>query len=566
MARALFCPRLSRTWPIIVGLALPLALFSLVVYRSWDAAVAASDRSLISTVRLLSAATENALLADRLVILQVERATAGKPWEAIAHSADLHADLDAMGGSLHARILLVDQDGHVVASSQGQAPVPPAALAGSRLFQALRHPDGGLSVDQEELDGDSQAPQCVVGLRHAATDTPFGGVVAIVHPGGCFHDVGTALGDVPGKLALIDDRGGVVPLGPTRLEPARTPSPDVMAQIPRHEPIILSAFPAAGDPAGWRAVYQRLPDEPLIVAYAAPLPAATEWGQTVIAFGVPLAAAAAIMVWLAIRNLRRESVLEESLTRESGRRQQAETVAQKAKRLEAIGMLTAGAAHDFNNLLTVISGNLELLRDRRGQEWTTRVEGALSAVTRGAGLVRQMLTFARRQDQGAEQVEINSQLRELAPLIRSALTRDIAIDYRLTEESLVCLVDRVEFELAVLNISANAGHAMPGGGTFRIETGATRLEDVDAARLRLTPGRYARISFADTGEGMPDEVLARAFDSFFSTREPGIGSGLGLSQVHGFARQSDGLATLSSTLGEGTTATIYLPLVKPLPT
>jgi signal transduction histidine kinase len=173
-----------------------------------------------------------------------------------------------------------------------------------------------------------------------------------------------------------------------------------------------------------------------------------------------------------------------------------------------------------------------------------------------------MLTFARRQALDPEDFDINGELRAFSPLLVSGLQKTIEVHYQLTSRPLLCRIDRAEFEFAILNIATNARHAMPDGGRLWIDTEPVRATGDGTDGLDLSPGMYARIAFTDTGEGMPPDVLARAFEPFFTTREAGTGTGLGLSQVYGFARQSGGVATMESIVGRGTTVTMYLPMLQ----
>jgi len=257
-----------------------------------------------------------------------------------------------------------------------------------------------------------------------------------------------------------------------------------------------------------------------------------------------------------------ESAAHVAFREEVRKREQAEAKMEQARRLEVIGQLTAGVAHDFSNLLAVVSGNIERLLDGTGSDKDARVEAALSAIERGDRLIRQMLTFARRQVLDPEAFDINAGMRAFAPLLASVLKNNIEVDYRLPSNPLVCRIDRAEFEFAILNVATNARHAMPHGGRLEITVEQVRVIDDGIDGLDLTAGAYARVAFKDTGEGMTPEVLAHAFEPFFTTRAAGAGTGLGLSQVYGFAKQSGGLATVHSDAGRGITVTVYLPLLE----
>jgi signal transduction histidine kinase len=235
------------------------------------------------------------------------------------------------------------------------------------------------------------------------------------------------------------------------------------------------------------------------------------------------------------------------------------------QRMEAVGRLAGGVAHDFNNLLTVIIGNLEMLRMHQpGERQYRMVETATEAAKRGGNLTRQMLTFARRQMLQPAPHDINEVLHQMQDLIGSAAGNLVTLVEDFRAEAPISAIDRNEFELAVLNITVNARDAMPSGGTLTIKTrnveipGADNPTGVDAD---LAPGQYVQVQFYDTGSGMPPEVLSQAFEPFFTTKLAGKGSGLGLSQLHGFARQSGGDATLASAQGHGATVSLYLPRV-----
>ena len=211
-------------------------------------------------------------------------------------------------------------------------------------------------------------------------------------------------------------------------------------------------------------------------------------------------------------------------------------------------------------VLTVISGNIERLLGSGIGDGNARIEAALAATMRGDALIRKMLTFARRHVRDPELVEISAALTSFEPLLGSALNRNIVVEYHPSPEPMACRIDPAEFDFAVLNIVTNAGHAMPNGGRLKIMTSTEFVTAQNA--LELDFGEYAKIAISDSGQGMPPDVLAHAFELFFTTRKHGVGTGLGLSQVYGFAKQSGGVATIDSAVGCGTTVTMYLPLVE----
>lgn len=238
-----------------------------------------------------------------------------------------------------------------------------------------------------------------------------------------------------------------------------------------------------------------------------------------------------------------------------------EQALRQAQKMEAMGQLTGGIAHDFNNLLTVIIGNLEMLEGRltttAQKELATE---ALEAADLGARLTARLLAFARRSHLEPEVVNLNDFVLGLTDMLHRTLGSTISLSNALTPRLWPTRIDASQVESAIVNLALNARDAMPEGGRLIIETGnvsvdAVMSEDLDG----LAPGDYVRLSVADTGEGMPREVRERAFEPFFTTKETGRGTGLGLSMIYGFAKQSEGHASIYSEPGRGTTVNIYLP-------
>jgi CheY-like chemotaxis protein/two-component sensor histidine kinase len=225
--------------------------------------------------------------------------------------------------------------------------------------------------------------------------------------------------------------------------------------------------------------------------------------------------------------------------------------------MEAIGHLTGGIAHDFNNLLTAIHGNVELIGRRSTDERIQRMAGyARDAVERAVKLTSQLLAFSRNQNLVLKPVDIDRLIRNMDDLLSRSLGHTIRVETDLAAEGAMATADANQLELAILNLAINSRDAMPEGGVLTI---ASRIEQDWGEDLK--PGRYIVISVADTGTGIPPELLSKVFDPFFTTKSVGKGTGLGLSQVYGIAQQSGGTTRVRSELGKGTTIEIWLPLV-----
>ena len=240
-------------------------------------------------------------------------------------------------------------------------------------------------------------------------------------------------------------------------------------------------------------------------------------------------------------------------------RERAEAVLRQAQKIEAVGQLASGIAHDFNNLLTPILGNSELLDMRLADERLRKlVQTAARSALRGAKLTAQMLAFSRRQHLAPRAIDLNALIAGIEDMLSRTLGGTVAITTSLAPDLWSALVDPHQLETVILNLVINARDAMPLGGSVLIETRNIDAIELDES-INLTPGDYVCLSVADTGDGMSDDVLQRACEPFFTTKAPGRGSGLGLSQVYGVARQSGGTLQIKSTIGEGTVIEVYLP-------
>ena len=238
-------------------------------------------------------------------------------------------------------------------------------------------------------------------------------------------------------------------------------------------------------------------------------------------------------------------------------RRQLEQQLSQARKMEAVGQLTGGVAHDFNNLLTVVLGNADILLRQADDPKANRQLGAIrSAAERGQSLTRQLLAFSRRQTLNPEPVDLNRLVRDFAPLIRQAIGEGVELDLRLSEDEVFVSVDPHQLENALLNLAVNARDAMDSDGRLTISV------KVDGSSPENGEGR---VLVADTGLGMSPEVIARVFEPFYTTKEVGRGSGLGLSQVYGFVKQSGGRIDIESRPGAGATFTLGLPLTQDRP-
>jgi signal transduction histidine kinase len=255
--------------------------------------------------------------------------------------------------------------------------------------------------------------------------------------------------------------------------------------------------------------------------------------------------------------------LEQQIAERTAELRANEEALRQSQKMEAVGQLTGGVAHDFNNLLQVIIGNLDTI-ERTLPEESARLKRAASQALKGArraaSLTQRLLAFSRRQPLDPKPVNVNALVTSLSELVHRTLGETVAVETVLAAGLWQVEVDPNELESAILNLAVNARDAMPEGGRLTIETANSHIDEAYASNYaEVTPGQYVCISVSDTGKGMDEGTVARAFEPFFTTKPVGRGTGLGLSQVYGFVKQSGGHVKIYSEVGHGTTVKIYLP-------
>ena len=248
-------------------------------------------------------------------------------------------------------------------------------------------------------------------------------------------------------------------------------------------------------------------------------------------------------------------------------REEAQAALAQSQRMEAVGQLAGGMAHDFNNVLAAISSYLDGVTLRSADEKIReKVQGAMDAIQMGASLTRRLLFLTSRQGVGLERLDLNDRLASTIELLRRTLGDQVIVSLRCSPDPCQTFANPGDVDNAILNLAINARDAMPKGGALTIETDHVTLDADAAGRISdARPGSYVMLTVSDTGHGMSPEVLKHAMEPFFSTKEPGKGTGLGLATVRGTVRQSGGFITIDSAAGEGTSVHLYFPKVEPGP-
>ncbi len=256
--------------------------------------------------------------------------------------------------------------------------------------------------------------------------------------------------------------------------------------------------------------------------------------------------------------------LEQQVEERTAQLRHNEEALRQSQKMEAVGQLTGGIAHDFNNMLTGIIGSLELLRRRlaRGRldDLDSLIDLGVTSANRAAGLTHRLLAFSRRQSLDSKAVQMNTLVLSMGELLQRSLNESIQLDMRLNDKLWVAEADPNQLESALLNLVINARDAMSEGGKLIVETSNQVLHrEFTEAYSNLEPGDYVMLSVTDNGSGMPQSVINRAFDPFFTTKPIGQGTGLGLSMIYGFSKQSRGHVSIDSEIDQGTTVKLYLP-------
>ncbi|OBS39955.1 response regulator [Pseudomonas syringae] len=266
---------------------------------------------------------------------------------------------------------------------------------------------------------------------------------------------------------------------------------------------------------------------------------------------------------------RLNETLEQQVEERTSQLRHKEEILRQSQKMEAVGQLTGGIAHDFNNMLTGIIGSLELIRRRlargRIEDLNGLIDLGVTSANRAAALTHRLLAFSRRQSLDSKPVEMNHLVNAMDELLQRSVNESIHLQLRLAHDLWTAEADPNQLESALLNLVLNARDAMPDGGTLVVETSNQRLDrSFTNAYENLLPGDYVVLSVSDNGCGMPETVISRAFDPFFTTKPIGQGTGLGLSMIYGFSKQSHGHVLIKSEVGVGTTVQLFLPRFKGL--
>jgi two-component system, NtrC family, sensor kinase len=553
---------------IVASVVLPLVLFAFAGWLNYRHEYAVADDRIERSLDILHEHTLKVFQTVERAMAEVNEIVRGMSDDDIRRDqSHLHERVKRIVDALPQvrAIFLVDRDGRPLVSSQ-LARIPADFDARERSFFNV-HAAGDVGTYVSEvvtprLTGLS-TPFFVLSRRRPSADGTFNGVVAVAVLPQYFEEFYALIGRSPGSLyALLRDDGRFLARYPERPDRGLQPGSGLHTMIARGRERSIDTIPRSQIDAVERRVgHRKLAGFPVYVVAGIDSAAIRgEWIATMashLVFGLPATLFLLLIIGVALRRTRR-------LYAEAERREAAEAALRQAQRLEAIGQLTGGVAHDFNNLLMIVSGSVQRLRrDLTSEKHTRLLDMIENATNRGESLTRQLLAFSRRQMLTPAVIDLTERLPELKDMLSRSLRDDITIEVVVSDQSCAVKVDPSELELALLNLAVNARDAMPNGGALSITAKPVVLEG-KAAEEGLS-GEFVAIHVADTGGGIPADILPHVFEPFFTTKEVGKGTGLGLSQVYGFAKQSGGTATITSAVGRGTVITLYLPRTQELP-
>jgi two-component system NtrC family sensor kinase len=549
---------------MVASIVLPAVLFALACWVNYRHEMVVADERIERSLDILH---EHALKVFQTVeraMAEVQEILRGySDEEALAQQPRLHARLRQIVAAMPQvqAMIVIDRNGHSIASSSLLPIDTGVEFSDREYFRVHSREDIGTHVSgvlSPRLPGFA-ANFFNLSRRRESADGSFNGIIAIALLPDYLTEFYARIGRAPGSYySMIRADGAVLARYPSNADTPRRldlNSSGLGAAIARDPQFGLYTSVAQLDQVERRFGYRKLAGFDIYVLAGTETSAIrAEWLSTMtshLIFGLPATLLLFGIIGLALQRTRR-------LYAEGERREVADAALRQAQRLQAIGQLTGGVAHDFNNLLMVVGGSVQRLRrDLSGEKHLRLLDMITTATERGESLTRQLLTFSRRQMLTPAVIDLGRRLPELKDLLNRSLRGDIEIKVVVPNTACAVKVDPSELELALLNLAVNARDAMPNGGTLSITAKPVVLRG-QAAEEGLN-GEFVAIRLADTGTGIPKDILPHVFEPFFTTKEVGKGTGLGLSQVYGFARQSGGTATITSTVGRGTVITLYLP-------
>ena len=562
---------------MLLGGTVPLALLAAVAVSLYDSALAEANLRVERAARI---SEEHALKVFETNSALIDRTLDAMAYEPDAvlldHEAGLHQQLKKMAATLPQLqgVFIIGSTGKLIATNRAFPAPHQIDLSDRASF--VHHRSGGLQPYFSEVltSRTTGEPFFDMSVRRTLADASFGGTVSTSLSPAYFAAFYREISDGTSALKIALRRADGMLLAGWPLSPS--PSDGRAGAGASGTGVSGTSAAASMMPAGpraaaasWRSgpvATRQLGSYPVFVTVQmdrrATLAPWYEQMLLMLAVTFPTAAGLVYVGWLALQRTRHALAVADALRLETEHRRLVEDSLRQSQKMEAIGQLTGGIAHDFNNLLQIIAANLHLITKDVGANpgAAKRLAHANDAVKRGAKLASQLLAFGRRQQLAPKVVHVGKLVLAMEDLLRRALGETIEIEVIASGGLWNTRVDPGHVENAVLNLALNARDAMGGAGKLTIHLSNATLDAAYLAQHQgLLPGQYVLLAVSDTGCGMTADGVAQAFEPFFTTKPPGAGTGLGLSMVYGFVKQSGGHARIYSEPGHGTTVKLYLP-------
>jgi signal transduction histidine kinase/CheY-like chemotaxis protein len=552
------------------ALLLPLLLFTFASWQSYHAAQALADERLQRSLDVMQEHVLKVFQSMHLALDAIDNLLTDKSEaEIAADEPRLHREIRQIQASLPEvqSIWIFGPNGHPQVMTRESPALTDLDYSKEDYFTRPRDgPPGAVYIGGIHPSFSGGQPYFTFNkARHDASGR-FVGVIEMSLLPGDFSRFYSHLANSPGlAFSLVRDDGTMLARFPPRPEVARLESTSRFR-------LAASAHPDSGFYAGRgktdgqvrRFAYRKLPGLPIYLnAGVETAQVRHDWlaGMSIhLIFGIPATLFLFGALLVVLQRTRR-------LYAEQDRREAAEATVRQRQRLDAVGRLTGGVAHDFNNLLMVIIGNLEIIQravdgglDGAKARLERASRNAMEGAKRAATLTQRLLAFARLHPLDPRPLDVNRLLNDLSSFLSRTLGENISLEVVGAAGLWGVSADQSQLETALINLAVNARDAMPEGGKLTLEIGNSYLDDAYCRSYAdVRPGQYVLIAVTDSGTGMPGETIEKAFEPFFTTKPAGQGTGLGLSQVYGFVRQSGGHVKIYSEVGEGTTVKIYLP-------
>ncbi|MEA2777129.1 MAG: hypothetical protein QOF90_2535 [Acetobacteraceae bacterium] len=549
----------------VIGLLLPFLLFAVAAWKDQETLLQGAEKDSIKLLALFREQVENLFSGHQLLVDLTVARIRHMEWETIRSSPGLLSEIEEVDKLLDgvSEILLVDAEGRVGATTIAVGVDEPPPVADRQCFVALSQVGNKSCISQPHINPESGHFLFSLSQR-LEKDGAFNGTVQVAVSADFLVGLWVgAAADASDIVTMFGEDGTVLAQTQSRSQPLALldVGKTLINQIDRQETGTIVA-PLFRDNRDWITVYSKVADKPVYIALSRDKKAImTAWYANLTNYGlIAVGAAAAIVMALSVA-LRQAKSERHSFSRwqaEIERRENAQEQLRHSQKLEGLGKLTGGIAHDFNNLLTAIIGYICMAQEvTLGAKPHMYLSDAIKASEKAVTLTKRLLAFARKQVLQPKSVDIPGLVEGMQSLLLQTLGKDVRVEVSSDIPPWPALVDPNQIELVILNLALNARDAMPYGGSLCFTT--TNHEFGPGLPLELAEGQYVLLTVSDTGTGMDETTLARAMEPFFSTREVGQGTGLGLSMMQAVVTQSGGAARMRSKLGQGTQIDIWLP-------